>query len=53
MENLEKKILEELSAIEADLGSSTKAGEARVRKHSLILEKLMKEYRKLSISYRK
>lgn len=53
MEQIIAKIKEQLAAISADIDKNTKASEARVRKATIELEKLGKEYRKASIAARK
>jgi hypothetical protein len=45
-----KSTIEEISV---DIDKATKAAEGRVRKATLVLEKLGKEYRKLSIAQHK
>lgn len=50
MEVIIAKIKEQLDAIKADIDKvGNKAAQARVRKATLVLEKLGKEYRKLSV----
>ena len=50
MEVIIAKIKEQLDAIKADIDKvGNKAAQARVRKATLVLEKLGKEYRKASI----
>lgn len=50
MEELIAKIKEQIAAIEADINKTeNKAAQARVRKATLILEKLGKEYRKVTV----
>ena len=50
MEELIKNIQGAIAAIEADIDKvDNKAAKARVRKNSLALEKLFKEYRKVSV----
>lgn len=53
MEQLIKNIKAQIEVISADIDKNTKASEARVRKATLELEKLGKEYRKASIAARK
>lgn len=50
MEKLIAQIKEQLEAIKADIDKiENKAAKARVRKATLALEKLGKEYRKISV----
>ena len=50
MESIIAKIKEQLDAIKADIDKvGNKAAQARVRKATLALEKLGKEYRKVSV----
>ena len=50
MEEVIAKIKEQLAAVKADIDKvGNKAAQARVRKATLALEKLGKEYRKLSV----
>ena len=50
MEKLIAKIKEQLAAVTADIDKvDNKAAKARVRKATLALEKLGKEYRKVSV----
>ncbi len=50
MEAIIAKIKAEIAAIEADIDKvANKAARARVRKATLALEKLGKEYRKISV----
>lgn len=53
MEQIIAKIKEQIAAISADIDKKNKASEARVRKATIELEKLGKEYRKASIAARK
>lgn len=49
MEKLINDIIAQCDAIKEDINKGTKASAARVRKATLCLEKLGKEYRKASI----
>lgn len=49
MKEITEKIVALCDAIKADAANETKASHARIRKCTLELEKLGKEYRKLSI----
>lgn len=50
MEEIIAKINEQIDAIKADINKvGNKAAQARVRKATLVLEKLGKEYRKVSV----
>ena len=49
MEEVKKGMKEAIEAILADIDKDTKAAAARVRKATLQLEKLGKEYRKISL----
>lgn len=53
MEELIAKINEQVDIIREDIAKGTKASEARVRKATLELEKLGKQYRKESIAARR
>lgn len=53
MEQLIAQISEKCDFIKAEIVKGSKASEARVRKATLELEKLGKEYRKASIAVRK
>lgn len=53
MEELVAKIKEQIDVVLADIEKGTKASEARVRKATLELEKLGKQYRKESVAARK
>jgi len=53
MEQLIANIKAQIAIISEDIDKNTKASEARVRKATLELEKLGKQYRKDSISARK
>ena len=50
MEKLKNDIKAQVNAILADIDKSTAASAARVRKATLALEKLGKEYRKESVA---
>lgn len=50
MENLKNDIKAQVNAILADIDKPTAASAARVRKATLALEKLGKEYRKASVA---
>jgi len=53
MQDLIKKIQDTINEINRDIDKTTKAAEGRVRKATLTMEKLGKEYRKLSIAQHK
>ena len=53
MEQIIANIKAQIAIIPADIDKPTKASELRVRKATIELEKLGKEYRKASISARK
>ena len=53
MEQIIANIKAQIAAITADIDKKNKASEARVRKATIELEKLGKEYRKASIAARK
>lgn len=50
MENLKEQIKAQIDAILADIDKPTAASAARVRKATLALEKLGKEFRKASVA---
>lgn len=53
MEILVKEIEQTMESIQVDIRKNSKAAEARVRKNSLVLAQLMKQYRKESIAQHK
>ena len=53
MKELIQKMREEMKTVSENIDKNTKAAEARTRKATLALDKLNKQYRKLSISQHK